>query len=100
MAPELPHLPPLDSSNLTAFWPLAPALVLCSLFFSSTIFTESISKSKYPEAYGGYQQRVGMFIPLFTPVWGFLLGIQGKKDKVDKMLFGSDPEFVPHKKSD
>ncbi|KAJ3480506.1 hypothetical protein NLI96_g8308 [Meripilus lineatus] len=100
LAPENPSLPPFSFDNISAYWPLTPAVVLCTLFLSSTLFTESISKSKYPQGYGAYQQRVGMFVPLFTPVWGLLLGLQGKKEKVDKMLFGSDPELVPGKKEE
>ncbi|KAJ2922830.1 hypothetical protein H1R20_g14216, partial [Candolleomyces eurysporus] len=45
---------------------LLPALSLSALFFSSTLFTESISKKKYPQAYAAYQKRVGMFSPLST----------------------------------
>ncbi|KAI0073665.1 DUF1295-domain-containing protein [Panus rudis PR-1116 ss-1] len=87
LAPESPKLPALPVSSITPFWPLAPALVLCTLFFSSTLFTESISRSKYPEGYAAYQQRVAMFVPFLTPVWGLLLKLQGKKEKVDAILF-------------
>ena len=61
---------------------------MCGLFFSSTRFTESITASKYPEAYRAYQQRVSMFVPFLTPVWGLLLALQGKKEAVDRVLFG------------
>ena len=67
-----------------------PSLVLCSLFFSSTLFTESISLSKYPEAYKAYRKRVSMFVPFLTPVWGLLLQLQGKKEEVDRVVYGQD----------
>lgn len=95
-----PESPALESTNTpwTALLPLTPALVLCSLFFSSTIFTESISYAKYPKAYGAYQQRVAMFVPFLTPVWGFLLQLQGKKQGVDALLFGQDVNLIEGKK--
>jgi hypothetical protein len=76
----------------TALWPLTPALALCALFFSSTLFTESISLGKYPAAYGAYRRRVAMFVPFLTPVWGALLSAQGKeeRERVDRMVYGSD----------
>ncbi|KAI0784477.1 DUF1295-domain-containing protein [Abortiporus biennis] len=98
LAPEFPKLPAKPLSEITAFWPLTPAIVICMLFFSSTAFTESISLSKYPTSYKAYQQRVSMFVPFLTPVWGFLLQIQGKKDQVDAMLFGKNPKLVVGKK--
>ncbi|TFK98662.1 hypothetical protein BDV98DRAFT_606692 [Pterulicium gracile] len=64
----------------------APAVVLSSLFLGSTIFTESISASKYPE-YKQYQEEVPMFGPF--GISGFRTGplrwakrkyIQKKKD--------------------
>lgn len=45
---------------------LLPAISLSALFFASTLFTESISKKKYPQAYAAYQKRVGMFSPFKT----------------------------------
>ena len=63
---------------------------MCGLFFSSTRFTESITASKYPEAYRAYQQRVSMFVPFLTPVWGFLLSLQGKKAEVDNIVYGQN----------
>ncbi|EGN99067.1 hypothetical protein SERLA73DRAFT_181856 [Serpula lacrymans var. lacrymans S7.3] len=88
LSPSSPSLtfPP---SSLTSLAPLAPCLVLCTLFFSSTRFSEAISLSKYPVAYAAYQRRVGMFVPLATPLWGFLLRLQGEKDEVDRLIFGS-----------
>ena len=67
-----------------------PTLTVCGLFFSSTLFTESISLSKYPEAYRAYQQRVSMFVPILTPVWGLLLSLRGKKAEADRLVFGQD----------
>ncbi|CAL1715995.1 unnamed protein product [Somion occarium] len=101
LAPESPNLPAHPLSSPTAIWPLTPALVLCTLFFSSTLFSESISLSKYPEGYSAYQQRVAMFVPFLTPVWGVLLKLQGKQGKVDALLFkhGNDTKALENKKS-
>jgi len=81
------HLPTIPPSSATPLWPLTPALVLCSLFLSSARFSEGLSAPKYP-AYKVYQQRVSMFVPFLTPVWGLLLQLQGKKNEVDELLFG------------
>ena len=43
-------------------WTVAGAAVLTILFIGSTVFTESITKSKYPE-YADYQARVSPVIP-------------------------------------
>ncbi len=43
-------------------WTVAGAAVLTILFIGSTVFTESITKSKYPE-YSEYQARVSAVIP-------------------------------------
>jgi hypothetical protein len=64
--------------------PFAPALSLISLFVGSTIFTESISLSHYPEVYSVYQKRVGMFFPI---PWGWALGKEERK-KGDRVLWG------------
>lgn len=100
LAPESPALTSAKDTNFTSLLPLTPALVLCTLFFSSTLFTESISRSKYPKGYRAYQQRVAMFVPFLTPVWGLLLQLQGKKEQVDAMLFGNDTRFIEDKKDD
>lgn len=78
--------------------PLAPSLSLCLLFFSSTIFTESISMSKYSEAYGAYKQRVSMFVPFLTPVWGLLLRLTGRKETVEVLVWGRKVELNGKKK--
>ncbi|KAL4066841.1 hypothetical protein J3A83DRAFT_4098514 [Scleroderma citrinum] len=85
-----PDAPKLFASGvtITSLASLAPCLLLCLLFFSSTRLTESISLSKYPVAYAAYQRRVGMFVPFFTPVWGVLLKLQGKKAEVDELVYG------------
>lgn len=74
-----------------SLWPLAPALVLCALFYSSTLFTESITASKYPD-YKLYQKRVEMFVPLLTPVRGMLIRLiegEEKLKEADDRLFGT-----------
>ncbi len=43
-------------------WTVLGAFLLTTLFIGSTIFTESITKSKYPE-YADYQARVSPIIP-------------------------------------
>ncbi|KAF9493418.1 DUF1295-domain-containing protein [Pleurotus eryngii] len=70
--PSLATLPQLvpSLSSLTPFAPLLPAVCLSILFVSSTIFTESITAGKYPEAYREYKKRVAMFSPLGTVVGG------------------------------
>ncbi|KAI0749871.1 DUF1295-domain-containing protein [Daedaleopsis nitida] len=92
VAPESPKLPKLSLHEITPLWPLLPSIVICLLFFSSTRFTEEISASKYPEAYAAYQQRVSMFVPFLTPVWGLLLKLRGKKEAVDSIVYGQDAD--------
>ncbi|RPD61025.1 DUF1295-domain-containing protein [Lentinus tigrinus ALCF2SS1-7] len=87
LAPESPRLPKLPLHSITPLWPLIPTITICSLFYSSTKFTESISAPKYP-AYAAYQQRVSMFVPFLTPVWGLLLKLWGKKEQVDTLVYG------------
>ncbi|KAI6025004.1 hypothetical protein PISMIDRAFT_673193 [Pisolithus microcarpus 441] len=79
-----------SSASLGVVVRLAPCLLLCLLFFSSTKFTESISLSKYPVAYAAYQQRVGMFDPFQTPIRGVWLKLQGTKTAVDELVYGQD----------
>ncbi|KAM5544556.1 hypothetical protein V8D89_001454 [Ganoderma adspersum] len=74
---------------LESLFPIIPTLVICSLFFSSTQFTESITAAKYPE-YKAYQQRVSMCVPFLTPIWGLYLTLLGKKEEVDKVVYGQD----------
>ena len=70
------------------FWDLAPALVYCSVFLGSTPLTEGITAGKYP-GYKAYQQRVSMFVPWLTPVWGFILQLKGKKVEIDTIVYGN-----------
>jgi len=88
LSPDSPKLdfPP---TSLTSLAPLLPCSILCLLIFSSTIFTESISKGKYSIAYAAYQERVAMFVPLLTPLWGALLKLQGRKESVDALVYGT-----------
>jgi len=89
LSPSSQSLPAVPLGSITPLYPLAPALVICTLFFSSTLFSESISLSKYPEKYAMYQERVAMFVPILTPVWGALASISGKKDVLDEGLWGN-----------
>ncbi|KAJ7116188.1 hypothetical protein C8R46DRAFT_1152809 [Mycena filopes] len=68
--------------------PLTPALALSALFFSSTVYTEAITASKYP-AYAAYKQRVGMFSPIETVMKGVKLALTGKRGEVEKAIWGS-----------
>jgi steroid 5-alpha reductase family enzyme len=45
-------------------WTVAGAMLLTVLFVGSTIFTESITRSRYPE-YADYQARVSPVVPWF-----------------------------------
>lgn len=83
-----PRLEKLSRGETTPLVSLIPPLALCMLFFSSTIFTESISENKYPTAYRAYKKRVAMFVPFLTPVWGWILHLQGKKEYCDRLVFG------------
>jgi steroid 5-alpha reductase family enzyme len=44
-------------------WTVVGALLLTGLFVGSTIFTESITRSKYPE-YADYQATTSPIVPL------------------------------------
>ena len=48
----------------TVPWTIVGAILLTALFIGSTIFTESITRSKYPE-YANYQAKTSMLIPWF-----------------------------------
>lgn len=76
-----------DSFNLPALWDFLPALLYCSVIRASTPLTESITSGKYP-GYKAYQQRVSMFGPWLTPVWGFILQLKGKKEEIDRIVYG------------
>ncbi|KAG8768066.1 hypothetical protein FRC12_005780 [Ceratobasidium sp. 428] len=77
----------VDVDTMTALWPLVPPLALSGLFIASTMFTESISKGKYP-AYEAYQARVGMFSPSDTLWKGLFLRAKGQLEKVDAIVYG------------
>ncbi|KAF7317025.1 hypothetical protein HMN09_00437000 [Mycena chlorophos] len=64
-----------------------PSIALSALFFSSTLYTEAITASKYP-AYKAYQSRVGMFNPLDTVVKGLRLALFGKRAEVERIVWG------------
>lgn len=91
LAPENPQLHARPIASPTLVWPLVPAFVLCALFFSSTLYTESITSSKYPD-YKLYQKRVAMFVPFLTPVKAVLTrlvkGVE-KLEEIDRRLFSS-----------
>ncbi|KAH9481685.1 hypothetical protein JR316_0006212 [Psilocybe cubensis] len=65
---------------LPSLWFFMPALALSTLFFSSTLYTEQITSSKYT-AYSFYQRRVGMFTPLDTLVRALKVNLlDGKRE--------------------
>ncbi|KAK7032916.1 hypothetical protein R3P38DRAFT_2919702 [Favolaschia claudopus] len=76
-------------SLLTAIAPLTPAVALSILFFSSTLYTEAITASKYP-AYTAYRARVGMFSPLATAGKGLWLAITGGRVEVERTVWGKE----------
>jgi hypothetical protein len=78
----------LRSETWAPLAPLTPALVICTLFYSSTLFTEKITKGKYPAAYAAYQRRVGMFDPIRTIIKGLWLSVRGEKVQVDEIVYG------------
>ncbi|KAH8118124.1 DUF1295-domain-containing protein [Phellopilus nigrolimitatus] len=90
----LPRLEKLAQGEITPLASLIPPLALCILFFSSTLFTESISENKYPIAYRAYRSRVAMFVPFLTPVWGWLLRLKGNKEYCDRLVYGNDSRKV------
>ncbi|TRM65058.1 hypothetical protein BD626DRAFT_400372 [Schizophyllum amplum] len=77
---------------LSRLWPLFPGVALSLLFYSSTPFTESISVSKYPEAYAAYQARVAMFKPWDTWFKGLMLEQKGplKRKEVERLVWGAE----------
>ncbi|KAF8633093.1 hypothetical protein AX15_001510 [Amanita polypyramis BW_CC] len=71
---------------------ILPAASLSLLFYSSTLFTESISKSKYPEAYAAYQKRVAMFDPWKTLRKGIVhrfFKTEVERKKIDNLVWGN-----------
>lgn len=81
-------LVPFFQHLLAPFVHLVPALALSALFFSSTIYTESITASKYPEGYKAYRERVGMFGVVRTLEKGLLLKWNGRKEEVEAIVWG------------
>ena len=75
------------SFDATPIWDVVPALVYCAIFQGSTPLTEAITSGKYPD-YKAYQQRVSMFVPWLTPIWGFVLRLRGKKEEIDRIVYG------------
>jgi len=66
-----------------------PALALSALFFSSTLYTEAITTTKYPHAYKAYKERVGMFGLLRTWEKGMMLLWNGRKAEVEAIVWGT-----------
>ncbi|KDR78943.1 hypothetical protein GALMADRAFT_244605 [Galerina marginata CBS 339.88] len=96
-SPEIPSwdkMTVLNTTILPTLGYLLPALALSSLFFSSTIYTEAITKSKYTEAYAAYQTRVGMFTPLETLFKALKLKfLDGEKEKrVESLVWGNSSD--------
>lgn len=85
----------MSSFDITPAWDIVPALVYCSVFLGSTPLTETITAGKYP-GYKAYQQRVSMFIPWLTPIWGFVLQLRGKKEEIDRIVYGDGKLIVKH----
>lgn len=86
---------PLYASLRASFWPsiehVLPAVCLSILFYSSTIFTEAISLSKYPAAYKAYQRRVGMFSAgqtLAKGLWIKYVNGSLAEERVERLVWG------------
>jgi len=80
-----------DSLRITLI-DFLPAIAQSILFFLSTLYTEEISSSKYPEAYAAYQERVGMFSPSMTLFKALKLKfVDGEKKakEVDRLVWGT-----------
>ncbi|KAF7330367.1 hypothetical protein MVEN_02475000 [Mycena venus] len=77
------------SPLLRALAPLTPALALSVLFFSSTLYTEAITASKYP-GYAAYQARVGMFSPFVTVMKGLWLAVAGGRVEIERAVWGKE----------
>ncbi|MWB98383.1 DUF1295 domain-containing protein [Agromyces seonyuensis] len=52
----------IAATGVWLHWTLAGAVLLTLLFIGSTVFTESITRSRYPE-YRAYQARTSMLVP-------------------------------------
>jgi hypothetical protein len=63
-------------------------LSLIALFSASTWLTEKISYGKYPEAYGAYQARVGMFLPLPWGWWVRLRRGREEEQRLKRIVWG------------
>ncbi|KAH7106431.1 DUF1295-domain-containing protein [Auriculariales sp. MPI-PUGE-AT-0066] len=79
--------PPYSAFSFFISLPVLPAITVCLLFYSSTLFSEHLSSQKYP-AYKAYQKRVGMFFPAETILRGLWLSITGQKKEVDRLTYG------------
>jgi hypothetical protein len=84
----VPVVTALQNDPLSILLPFLPAFSQILLFIGSTIFTESISLSRYPVAYSVYQRRVGMFFPV---PWGWALGDE-ERVRGDKLLWADGKE--------
>ncbi|WP_350346885.1 DUF1295 domain-containing protein [Agromyces sp. G08B096] len=54
----------IAATGVWLHWTIAGAALLTLLFICSTVFTESISRSRYPE-YDDYRRRTSMLVPWF-----------------------------------
>lgn len=88
---DFPHsLSPFFHALWMPIEDVAPALALSALFFSSTLYTESITMSKYPRGYKAYRERVAMFgVVLRTWEKGLVLAWKGRKAEVESLVWGS-----------
>ncbi|KAK4335949.1 hypothetical protein RTBOTA2_004723 [Rhodotorula toruloides] len=76
-----------DEGHLWNYSIIAP-LTMSALFFSSTMLTEQISAKKYP-LYKQYQKRVAKFWAPLTPLKGLYLTLSGgRKNRVERQIWG------------
>ncbi|KAK4055380.1 hypothetical protein OIO90_003218 [Microbotryomycetes sp. JL221] len=84
-------------SNLSTFakahegiwwnYSIVAPLSMTLLFYSSTQLTEHISSEKYP-LYKQYQKRISMFWPPLTSLKSVWLGLTGRLNKTNQIVFG------------
>jgi len=79
--------PPFSSLSFFLSYPMLPAITVCSLFYSSTLFSEHLTAQKYP-GYKAYQKRVGMFVPAETVLRGLWFAVVGGKKELDAKVYG------------
>jgi hypothetical protein len=92
-SPDLwkPLMHTLEPLVVPMFWDLLPGIGLSILFYSSSVFSESVSKQKYPAAYAAYQKRVARFAPSHTLLKWIarqVLGSNEENKEIERLVWG------------